>query len=149
MTRAARLATSVAIAAFAVLAILLARQIPSRHVKGDPGPGAFPLATAAVILAGALATLIADARRPAQRGEPWRQALTVAAGTLAYTLLMSIAGFVVSTALFLMAASLYLDTDRRVHPLAHVLVGVASSAAMWFVFSRLLDVVLPAGWIGF
>ena len=135
--------------ALALLIIGLAVGIPSRHVRGDPGPRAFPIAAAGIVAAGAGTLLIVDARRSAPAAGPWRQALVTAAETVAYLVFLPVAGFITSTALFLIAASFYLDRPRAIRPLIRALVGVGVPVALWWVFGRLLDVVLPAGVLGF
>ncbi len=149
MTRSSRLAVAASIAAFALLAFLLAGQIPSRHVKGDPGPRALPVATAAIVLAGAAAALIDEVRPRSAAAEPWQQAAGVGAGTVALLLLLPVAGFVASCVLFLTVASLYLDSRRRIPPATRLLVSVGVPLALWWIFSRLLDVSLPRGLMGF
>jgi hypothetical protein len=140
-----------AVGAFALVAVMLAIEIPSRHVPGDPGPRSVPVAAGVVVFLGAAAAAAVDARRPvaaAGRPEPSRSALLVAAATSAYLIAMAAVGFVAATALFLTGTSRYLDHGRR-HPLAaHALVGVAAALALWLVFSRLLDVVLPRSPLG-
>ncbi len=148
MTRASRLAVAASIAAFALLALALAGQISSRHVKGDPGPRALPVAMAAIVLAGAAAALIDEVRPRSAAAEPWQQAAGVGAGTVALLLLLPVAGFVASCALFLMMMSLYLDSRRQIHPATRLLVSVGVPVALWWIFSRLLDVALPRGLVG-
>ncbi len=149
MTRSSRLAVAASIAAFALLALLLAGQIPSRHVKGDPGPHALPLAVAALVLVGAVAALIGETRPRPSGVEPWQQALVVGAGTVAFLLLLPVLGFVTSAALFLIATSLYLDSRRSIAPVTRLLTGLGFPIALWWIFSRLLDVSLPRGLMGF
>lgn len=153
MSRTARLAVSAAIAAFAFAAILLAREIPSRHVKGDPGPQAVPVVSAAIVLAGAAAGFVLDLRQQVQPGAsrdaPGWATLIVAAATAVYLLLLTAVGYVVATALFLAGISWYLDRQRHHPPLAHALVAAVAALASWYVFGRLLDVVLPTGPWGF
>jgi len=147
----ARLAVAAAIAAFAAVAIALAQQIPSRHVRGDPGPRALPVAAAAVALGGAVVVAVTEPRQPGAGGPaaPWRPALVLAGATVAYLMLMGVAGFVVATALFLFGASRYLDGAGR-HPLpVHGAVAAGASLAAWLVFGRLLEVALPSGPWGF
>jgi putative tricarboxylic transport membrane protein len=149
MTRSSRLAVAASLAAFALLALLLAGQIPSRHVKGDPGPQALPIAVAALVLIGAVAALIGETRPGSSGAEPWQQALGVGAGTVAFLLLLPVVGFVISAALFLIATSLYLDSRRRIGPATRLLTGVGFPLVLWWIFSRLLDVSLPRGLMGF
>jgi H+/gluconate symporter-like permease len=152
VSRTGRLAVSAALAAFALAAILLARGIPSRHVRGDPGPQAVPVAFAGIVLAGAMAGVVLEWRqvRPEEsRDAPGQIALTVAAATVGFLMLVTGAGYVASTVLFLAGISWYLDRQRRHPPLAHALVAVTAALALWYVFGRLLEVVLPTGPWGF
>ncbi|MDR7521767.1 MAG: tripartite tricarboxylate transporter TctB family protein [Armatimonadota bacterium] len=150
MSRSARLAVSTAIAVAALSAIWLSQEIPSRHVRGDPGPRALPIGAAAVVLVGAAAALADDARRPPARraAEPLGNSLPVAAATAAYLVLMPAMGFVPATALFVIGTSLRLDRPRRYPLLAHLLVGAGAAAVLWLGFGRLLDVALPQGPLG-
>ncbi|MDR7485344.1 MAG: tripartite tricarboxylate transporter TctB family protein [Armatimonadota bacterium] len=151
MSRSARLAVSAAIAVVALTAILLAREIPSRHVRGDPGPRALPIGAAAVILVGAAAALADDARRsPVRRApaDPVGHSLPVAAATAAYLVLMPVVGFGPATAFFVTGTSLWLDRPRRHPVLAHLLVGAGAAGVLWVAFGRLLDVALPQGPLG-
>lgn len=143
-----RLAASAAIAAFALAALLLSRQIPSRHVKGDPGPQALPAAASVIVLAGSAAALVADTRGPRGAAEPWGSAPVAAAGVVAYLLLLPAVGYLLATALFLAATTTRLDRDRRIPLLAHLLVAAGLSVTLWLVFTRLLDVILPVGVLG-
>jgi putative tricarboxylic transport membrane protein len=150
VTRASRLIISAVLAGLAAAVMVLAQGISIRHVPGDPGPRAFPVAAAALVVAGAGAALILDLRRAgAEAGEPVGTSLLVVLATAAYLALMPLAGFAVSTALLLAGVSLRLDRDRRSPLIAHALVAVATAGAAWLIFTRLLDVMLPAGPWGF
>ncbi|MDR7418091.1 MAG: tripartite tricarboxylate transporter TctB family protein [Armatimonadota bacterium] len=145
MTRAGRLITSAVIAVLAAGVVVLAQGIAVRHVPGDPGPRAFPVAAAVLVAAGAVAALAADLRRAHAAIEPAGDGLVLALATVIYLLVLPLLGFTVSTAVLLAGASLRLDRDRRSRPVAHALVAVLAAGVLWVVFTRLLDVVLPAG----
>ncbi len=151
MSLRARLATSAAAAALAVAAIILAQGIASRHVRGDPGPQAFPVASAIVVALGAGLVAAAEARGRAAAAEPAGSSPAsgvLAAATVGYLALLTVAGFVVPTALFLGAMSRYLDRPRRLATLTHILVAAGVALAAWYIFGRLFDVVLPTGPFG-
>jgi putative tricarboxylic transport membrane protein len=150
VTRASRLIISAVLVALGAGVMVLAEGIFVRHVPGDPGPRAFPVAAAALVAAGAIAALILDLRpAAAEAGEPVGTSLLVALATVVYLAVMPLVGFSVATALLVVGVSLRLDRDRRSPPLAHALVAATTAAALWLVFTRLLDVVLPAGPWGF
>lgn len=93
--------------------------------------------------------MVGEARCASYAAEPWQQALVVGAGTVAFLLLMPVLGFVASASLFLIAASLYLDARRSIRPTTRLLIGVGFPIALWWIFSRMLDVALPRGIVGF
>jgi hypothetical protein len=135
-----------------VAVLVLARDIPVRPVRGDPGPRAFPYAAAAVVLVGAVAAGLVDLRRADAHAEPSgspRTAVVVAAATVAYLIGLAVIGFVAATTLFLLGVSRTLDADRRYPLVVHAAVAVMTAAVSWVAFGRLLEVVLPAGPWGF
>jgi hypothetical protein len=151
VTRSSRIIVSAAVAAVALASIWLAGLIPVRHVRGDPGPRAVPVAAAVVVAAGAIAAAATDLRRsgePAPSESP-RAAIALSVALAAYLVAMPIIGFVAATALVLGGVSLGLDRARRSRPASHVAVAVTIAVACWFVFVRVLNVVLPAGPWGF
>ncbi len=70
----------------------------------------------------------------------WRRALSLMALTLAYVLLFSLLGFILSTAPFIVGAARILGSR---HIVRDVVVGVAVAVGIYFLFTALLHVALP------
>jgi putative tricarboxylic transport membrane protein len=152
VSKTARLAVSAALVACALAAVGFARGIPSRHVRGDPGPGALPIASAIIVLAGAAVGFLLELRQPsvqALRDPVGSAALPVALATVLYLVLMTVVGYLAATVVCLAGISWYLDRQRRHAALAHGLVAATVALVSWFVFGRLLGVALPVGPWGF
>jgi putative tricarboxylic transport membrane protein len=150
VTRSSRLAVGAGIVVAGLAAILLSQGILSRHVRGDPGPQAVPVAAAAAVVIGGVSVIVGDLRKAvAEVSEPAGRSLVAALATAAYVWLLGVLGFVPSTALFLAGTSVYLDRSRRHARLVHVMVAAAAALSLWLVFGRLLGVVLPPGPLGF
>lgn len=133
-------------------------QLPSLEI-GDPlGPKAFPrlLAAGLLITAGVLLLEMLRARRkapaaPAQPRDPRDRGaqLVVAAAamwTLLYFLVFETFGYVLATAVYLLALMACFNQGRWT---ANVLTAVLFGAGSYLVFSRLLGVNLPRGILPF
>ena len=111
------------------------------------GPRAFPLLLAALLAIGGLWLVI----RPTLRGagaylEVPLQATLVAAGSIAvYALLFDLLGFVLATAVMSVALGLAFGGSLR----QALAAGVGLGLALYFLFDKLLDVVLPTGVLSF
>jgi hypothetical protein len=147
--RTLRLAAAVALVACAAASLVLAADIPTRPVKGDPGPRVFPVAAAGLVLAGAVAAMVIDIRGPGSAPTPWRQGVLTAAATIGYLILLTTAGFLIATMLFLLGVSQVLDPARSVRPPVRWLTALAIPLILWLVFGVLFDVSLPSGLAGF
>ncbi|MEX2642381.1 MAG: tripartite tricarboxylate transporter TctB family protein [Acetobacterales bacterium] len=70
--------------------------------------------------------------------------LRMVAVLLAYVLLYQPLGFIVATALVVPAGARVFGSAR---PLRDGLVGIGVAVAAWFLFTRLIGLELPAGWL--
>ena len=121
-------------------------QVPPTYAK--VGPQVFPyLATAA--LAGAGSYFIAEAlwRKPtALRADAedtdWRALIAISAGFFAQILLIERVGFILSSACLFLAVAVGFGSRRTVRDGA---IGLFLSALVYLLFTRLLNLPLPAG----
>jgi len=145
-------------------ALLLARRIPETSLGNneDPGPRAFPLALAALLVAGGLAELILNIRRrrsanASPRARPtlagWGDSLLrrenlnaffLIAALVAYLAAMPWIGFPVATLLFSIGMMLLLGAPIRLT--APFSVGLV--VLIYVLFTMLFKVQLPAGVLG-
>lgn len=76
---------------------------------------------------------------------PFRRLLVVLAIFVAYLVLLIPAGFIISTVLFMTAMTSFVAPEKW---LRNILVAIGTSVVVYFCFSSLLGVELPAGLIG-
>lgn len=107
------------------------------------GPRAFPLLLSALLAAGGLWLVLKPAPGRPFAGLPLRPLLLCAAAILAYALAFEAMGFPLATAL----VSVPVGMAFGGRPLKCLAAGAVLGTAAFFMFDRLLDVVLPAGWL--
>lgn len=136
-------------------------QIPSLEL-GDPlGPKAFPRMLGVGLLLGAAMLLVeiirntAKARLSAEQGvestEPkWDRhhwlVVAIAAWTAIYIVIFEPLGFIISTAVYLLALTAYFNRGRW---LMNVLTSVLFAAISYLMFTKVLGVNLPPGILPF
>lgn len=117
--------------------------------KRVPGPGLFPVVLALLMVALAIPLLVGRVTDAVSQSQEWSPDHRRVAGTLAatalLTLLIPILGFVVTTAIFLSALTLWWGNYRW---WAVVLGSGLLSIVMLAVFQFWLGLVLPGGIVG-
>jgi putative tricarboxylic transport membrane protein len=115
---------------------------------GDLGlqsPRLAPVVISAAWVAVAVAYLIAQLRTreaPPEEKPGWWSPAGVIAGLVGFAVALEYAGFVVSAAAFVVVVSRVLGSR---HLVRDVIVAVLLPTAVYLVFTRLLDIFLPAG----
>ena len=129
--------------ALAALAIWSAQSLIVPFAADPLGPRAFPTTVALLMgLCGALLLL--------QRGAPFERPERLAAPPLlvlvmaGYALLLVPLGFLLATVLLASGVALLFGA----RPLAAMGTGLITSAALWALFDRVLDLPLPKGFLG-
>lgn len=141
--------------AFAIFYLIATFAIPpSSFTNAAVGPRAMPivigvglaLAAAALIVRGLRGSVEEDGvlqeETPPQ--SPVRFAVIVGL-LVAYILLFLPLGYVLSTFLFILGITMYLD---RGHPVRNMIYALVFSLVVYFVFTELLGVALPRGPLG-
>ncbi len=151
---------------FALVYLAMAFQIPQSSFRNAAvGPRALPIVIGLTLAVASLALVVKGMREPAAR-EPSGEAagglpaevfeeetppqdpvrLVVVVGLLlAYIFAFIPLGYVISTFLFLLAVTMYLD---RAHLVRNVVYSVVFPVLVYFVFTQLLTVALPPGLLG-
>ena len=115
---------------------------------GDLGlqsPRLAPMVISAAWVVVALAYLVAQvrSREPASEEKPgWWSPAGVVASLVGFAVALEYAGFVVSAAAFVVVVSRVLGSR---HLVRDVIVALLLPTAVYLVFTRLLDIFLPAG----
>jgi putative tricarboxylic transport membrane protein len=137
-------ALGLALLALAGLAIWSAQLLVVPFAADPLGPRAFPSVVAGLMgVCGALLLLPRGAALPAmeRRIAPWALVLVMGA----YALLLVPLGFLMATALLAFGVALLFGAGA----LGALLTGAATSAVLWALFDRVLDLPLPKGPLGF
>ena len=140
------------ILAFAAVVFYDAINVTGRGGFGPQQPGFFPMIVAVGLAVFGLAFLLRTTFWPdrdlmdqvaeAQAETHWFTVGLVAAALLLYAFILGALGYIVSTALFFVTVARIAGSRR---PLRDVVVGVALSVVVYFGFTELLGVRLPAG----
>ena len=111
------------------------------------GPGTFPFLVLSIMTVGFFLITVKEYRKmrrgnDTQRTDPAdsKRVLALFAATVAYVLLLEFTGYILATALLLLASLLLFgERDKRVL----IAVPVLFTVALWFLFQQLLEVQLP------
>ena|SRR5689334_137578 len=127
--------------AFGIAAILIGRSYPL-GTAARMGPGYFPrlLGILLIVLGGALAMMALHGRGPALPGWKWRPISVVLLSVVAFGLVLTHAGLVLSTIALIVAAS---TASREFRPREALLSGVLLAALSVGVFVIGLKLQLP------
>lgn len=135
----------------ALATFLLVRSFPPGP-PDLPGPGMFPLLMAALGAVLGLVLMVAALRRrepgtasPVDADSPRWRIPAVLAGTVAYVLLMPVLGFVSASVLYLTGLILILGYPHKARAAA---VAFIVAWAIQGIFAGVMNVPLPAGWLG-
>ena len=147
----AEIALSLGVVALGIGVAAVTATLPSEGGYAGIGPNFIPAVVAGgIIVLGlwlALEAFTGGWRKPAEQPEAFQRNpfLWVSAGLFAHMLLIAWAGFVIAgTVLFACVARGFGSTRW----LRNGAIGLALSVAIFLFFVRLLNVSLPAGWLG-
>lgn len=138
---------AIVLATVAALYIWEARSFRGVTVSDVVGPSAYPWLLGATLVLLAIA-LFVRAGAPVPRGNFWRRhgrAVAFTGSLFAYVVAFESVGFLAGTFAYLAFSHRWLGEERW---LRATLIAAAATAALWFLFDRVLDIGLPAGVIG-
>ena len=127
----------------AAIAIWSAQSLVVSFAADPLGPRAFP-STVALIMGACGALLLIPRGAPFERPERIAAPPLLVAVMAAYALLLVPLGFLVATALLAFGVALLFGA----RPLPALATGLITSAALWALFDRVLDLPLPKGFLG-
>ncbi|QAT48743.1 tripartite tricarboxylate transporter TctB family protein [Caproiciproducens sp. NJN-50] len=140
--------TGLSCAAAGIILTILSMQFSSKIQLNEPGPSLFPLiGSVGLIVCGAGIFLEKQKdSQPFLNREGWIRVGSLFGVMLLYVVLIKLLGFMVPMPLFLFVMIMIL-AKREKRPKAYMaaVVSVLVSAAIYYVFTQLLKVELPAG----
>lgn len=137
---------------FVVLTIVM---IPNKAKRADPGPRLFPMIGAIGMIVFGIGMFI-DAGKKENEGKEaqpfldkagWIRIGQISALFVAYTLALKYIGYLISTPVFVFLLVKLFLYDKKLNIVVHVLFSLVSTGIIWFIFMRLLLVLLPSGMI--
>ncbi|MCI8648973.1 MAG: tripartite tricarboxylate transporter TctB family protein [Anaerotruncus sp.] len=135
--------------AISVFIFFMARTFPA-GTNGALGPGFFPMALACIVTLLSAIQIYNSSVRPSEAEQQPADLLSkqsirvwVSLGVLIlYFIVMQLVGFILATPIFLFVMLIYFQVKNWV---ARIAVPLCTTAAVYFIFTTLLLVQLPAG----
>lgn len=132
-----------------ILISIAALQIPDKSSATDPGSRLFPLiGSVGMIIFGAGTFFTAkdeDGFKPAVKKEGWARLVKVVIVFILYTIALKLVGFLISTPFMMYALVALFSYEKKIPIWKNALFSVGVSAVIWFVFVKMLTVMLPGG----
>lgn len=112
-----------------------------------PAAGFMPLLASIVLFVASLLWLLGSLGkdpdpRPFWEARGWLKPLLAAVVVFGYAFIMDKAGYLLSTLLFMLAWQLAIEREK---PVKAGIIALVATIAMWLLFSKLLNVQVPAG----
>jgi hypothetical protein len=112
-----------------------------------PAAGFMPLLASAVLFVASFLWLLGALGqdpdpRPFWEARGWLKPLLAAAVVFAYAFIMDEAGYLLSTLVFMLSWQFIIEREK---PVKAAIIAVVTTLAMWLLFSKLLNVQVPAG----
>lgn len=144
----------------AIFLIVVQLKTPRANIPQTLGPEAMPIGILSLIIVGAIILFINATyeQRKASRSadvsltqaaemgrKKYKTVIMVILGLVAYAALLNQVGFIICTTLLVIFEAQIVERGRWVR---NVIVSITFSVAVYFIFVNLLDVMLPAGLLG-
>lgn len=126
-----------------------ALMLPETNLAKDPGPKIFPIVGGAVTILSSLAILIkkyADQPKAAYTGKQWKKVGIMFGMFVLYAVLLWLVGYVIATPVLLVITSfLFTDEGKKVALWKKLLFAVVLTGALYWIFAKVLVMLLPMG----
>jgi len=144
----------------AIFLIIVELETPVANIPQTVGPAAMPIGVLILLMVNAIFLFIQSTsgkKGPVPSAEaasevpplPWvkknRGIILVILGLVIYGLILVPVGFILATSFLIIYEARVLQPGRWIR---NVVLGVGSSALVYFIFIKLLNVTLPAGILG-
>ena len=132
-----------------IIISLAALQIPDKSSATDPGSRLFPMiGSFGMIIFGTGIFLTAKDKedyKPAVKKGGWARLAKIVIVFILYTIALKLIGFLISTPFMMYALVALFSYEKKIPVWKNALFSIAVSGVIWFVFVKLLTVMLPAG----
>lgn len=129
--------------------------IEVRPNLSEPGPRVFPFFAEAIIFVCALIMIFGkektsgegatDESKPWMTKDGWKRLLIVMGEMVVYAALLQVTGFIISSLVMMMVLIYTLHGDRKVNPVAAVIIDLVLTLGVYFLFTRAFGILLPSG----
>ena len=134
-----------------VIYLIGALNLPETNLAKDPGPKVFPIVGAVIVIASSAAILLKrydNEPKAVYTKEQWKKAVIMLGLFIVYLLMLWILGFLISTPIILLVSS-YMFTDEgvKVALWKRVVFALALTFFLYWIFAKVLVMLLPTGMI--
>lgn len=131
--------------------VAAAWSLPETNLANDPGPKIFPLIGGSIVILSSLAILIksyAQAPKPYYTAKQWKKAGAMLAVFIAYAVLLWAVGYLIATPIALLVTSfMFTDEGQKVALWKRLVFAAALTAFLYWIFAKVLVMLLPVGFI--
>lgn len=134
-----------------VIYLIGALNLPETNLAKDPGPKVFPIVGAVIVIASSAAILLKrydNEPKAVYTKEQWKKAVIMLGLFIVYLLMLWVLGFLISTPIILLVSS-YMFTDEgvKVALWKRVVFALALTFFLYWIFAKVLVMLLPTGMI--
>ena len=141
---------SVLLILFAAFVIYQATLLQSLFApaSGDVGPRFFPMAAAICLILCAVGKLVSEGKKeskPLFSKQGWKRVGIMFLLLAIYLVAMTWLGYIISTIVFTPLLVIAMREDRRIRPVPLIFFSAATTAVLYVVFQKVIQVSLPVG----
>lgn len=135
---------------FAGVFIYMATQLQSLYIgtAGDVGPKFFPIAASVGLILCSIGKMITECRKAENvflTSKGWKRVAVIFILMALYLFSINFFGYIISTPVFSALLVLSMREERKLQPITVILFSIITTAVLYLVFQRVIQVTLPAG----
>lgn len=139
--------TGIVLIVLGLLVMVFIRQIPTASVNNDVGPRLFPYISSIGIIICGIGIAIQGKKqevKPYFTLEEWKRFATIFSIVVLYAILLITLGFLISTPFILYLTMRIMGQPKRLY-FRTLSIAVGFTTFVFFIFEKILHVMLPAG----
>lgn len=134
-----------------VIYLIGALSLPQTNLAKDPGPKVFPVIGAVIVILSSISILLKRYEKAPEAiytKEQWKKAGIMLGLFVVYLLMLWILGFLISTPVILLVSSyMFTDENVKVALWKRVIFALALTFFLYWIFAKVLVMLLPTGMI--